>query len=664
MLDTSTSSQVDWDEIIDSGESGHSIVLKESIARIFDTIRACKPEHRARLFESLCVYLDENKQKADLLGQAVYKIVADSDVSSLLTESGVPGNKGFLKELLRRLERKVLPEMEVSNDLRTSIRCFFSADDDYKWVHAIPNGLWIRLFATLDIGEGTRPFITVEWATSMRILSHHIASLGLQSEITQRLQHLDDANSPFLKLSTDVIGYIERIQHSQPEEMLTAAAEKVLETISTCYAEVERLRAEKRLYGTSLRLTSLSYRLLRLLNRLENLLMLTFTRHDTYRMHLLRLLREVVAAETKRDHLLLHIRESGDLLAVEVVGHAAKKGSKYITSGQKEFWMFFVASLGGGLIVAIFALIKLFLKVPGIPLGIEGLMYGINYSICFVIIYLTGSALATKQPAMTANTLAHSFEENAGGQDLERLEDLIVRVWRSQFISFAGNLLMALPVAFGLSVIYHQMTGSTIMDAVAATAVLDGINPLSSGALIYAAVAGVFLFLAGLVAGWVDNRNLYRQYPQRIASHPFIVRIWGSDRAKRMGAFWDRNLGILAGNIVLGFCLGSTATVGKILGLPLDIRHIAFSSAEFGVSLEVLGAATPQQLVLPAAIGVLLIGLVNFLVSFGLSLSLALESRRVKFKDTRRLLVRLMRRMVTSPLDWFFPPRRTSYKEQ
>ena len=102
-------------------------------------------------------------------------------------------------------------------------------------------------------------------------------------------------------------------------------------------------------------------------------------------------------------------KKSGDLLAYQVVEHAAKKGSKYITSGRKDYWKFFVASLGGGLIVAIFALIKLLLKSPEVPLGLEAIMFGVNYSVCFIIIYLTGSALATKQPAMTANTLARSL---------------------------------------------------------------------------------------------------------------------------------------------------------------------------------------------------------------------------------------------------------------
>ncbi len=75
------------------------------------------------------------------------------------------------------------------------------------------------------------------------------------------------------------------------------------------------------------------------------------------------------------------------------------------------------------------------------------------------------------------------------------------------------------------------------------------------------------------------------------------------------------------------------------------------------MSLEALGAGAPRELIVNASAGVMLIGLVNFLVSFGLSLVMALESRTVRFQETRRLVWHLLRRFVRRPTDWFFPPR-------
>jgi len=41
----------------------------------------------------------------------------------------------------------------------------------------------------------------------------------------------------------------------------------------------------------------------------------------------------------------------------------------------------------------------------------------------------------------------------------------------------------------------------------------EGIHPLHSGALIYAAIAGIGLFLSGLIAGYYDNLGTYKQHP-------------------------------------------------------------------------------------------------------------------------------------------------------
>ena len=41
---------------------------------------------------------------------------------------------------------------------------------------------------------------------------------------------------------------------------------------------------------------------------------------------------------------------------------------------------------------------------------------------------------------------------------------------------------------------------------------------------------------------------------------------------------------------VLGCMLGSTPLVGHLIGLPLDIRHVAFASANLGFGLGALAA--------------------------------------------------------------------------
>ena len=395
MLSTVTTSQPNWleaiDQVVPNGNNGSLAQL----AALVEEFHSVEPRLRSLAMESLCDTLEANPIRAAKLGAAVCDVIRESDVTHLLTESGIASNKGFFNELMSRVEQRVLPAPVDEDDLRGSLQYLFSHKDDYLWIEAIPDSLWIRFMSVLGIGEDGRPPVTDTWAASLRILSHHVASLGLQPEITHRLVHLNDANSPFLLLSDHVLCFINAATQNPIDQSTNHCYQVALATTDTCRAQVDKLRAEKSLYGTSLRLTNLTNRLLQLLDRLENMLRLTAADQDTFRVELVRLFKTVVKAENQRNLILPHIKKSGDLLAFQVVEHAAKKGSKYITSGRKDYWKFFAASLGGGFIVAIFALLKVLLKQPALPLAVEAFLFGINYSICFVVIYLTGSALAT-----------------------------------------------------------------------------------------------------------------------------------------------------------------------------------------------------------------------------------------------------------------------------
>src|SRR5690606_24305342 len=79
------------------------------------------------------------------------------------------------------------------------------------------------------------------------------------------------------------------------------------------------------------------------------------------------------------------------------------------------------------------------------------------------------------------------------------------------------------------------------------------------------------------------------------------------------------NYGALAGNFFFGILLGMTAYLGHISGLPLDIRHVAFSSANLGYS-AVSGDIGILSFLLHLLF-VLLIGFVNLWVSFTLALT-------------------------------------------
>ena len=170
--------EVNWAELLSIHETDSA-----RVSALIETLRS-KPRSRTNIYvEQLCEYLEAHAEQAHLLGTFIQSTVLSHNTLLLLTESGVPGNKGFGTELFQRIERRLIPELEDPKDLRTTLRTFFSSDKDYKWINAVSDGLWMRLLASLGIGEGAGPRMSVEWATSLSILSHHISSLGCNRKL-------------------------------------------------------------------------------------------------------------------------------------------------------------------------------------------------------------------------------------------------------------------------------------------------------------------------------------------------------------------------------------------------------------------------------------------------------------------------------------------------
>ena len=107
------------------------------------------------------------------------------------------------------------------------------------------------------------------------------------------------------------------------------------------------------------------------------------------------------------------------------------------------------------------------------------------------------------------------------------------------------------------------------------------------------------------------------------------------------------------GNFFFGMLLGMTGYFGYLLNLPLDIRHVAFSSANIGYA-----AASGNIGFVSFAfnlIGVLLIGLVNLMVSFALALLVALRARDTHIDSVPKLLKNTWQQIKANPLNLFFP---------
>ena len=81
--------------------------------------------------------------------------------------------------------------------------------------------------------------------------------------------------------------------------------------------------------------------------------------------------------------------------------------------------------------------------------------------------------------------------------------------------------------------------------------------------------------------------------------------------------------------------MGTTASIGIFIGLNLDIRHITFASGNLALGLYGNDFHVSTDMIVWGIFGIGIIGLVNFLGSFTLSLTLAFRSRSIPLLELR-----------------------------
>ena len=121
----------------------------------------------------------------------------------------------------------------------------------------------------------------------------------------------------------------------------------------------------------------------------------------------------------------------------------------------------------------------------------------------------------------------------------------------------------------------------------------------------------------------------------------------------RFADYIHDNSGSIIGNICFGMLLGLTGLVGYFTGLPLDIRHVAFSSANIGYAA--VSANLSWDIFIQSVVFVLLIGIVNLVVSFSLTLWIALRSLGAEVESWSNIIKCVWRIIKKRPLSLFFP---------
>ena len=590
------------------------------------------------------------------LRHAVHSQLVRTDLSTALMESGIPLSRGFWQELFGRLQHKLLPPLQPEDDFIYVLNCVFFSRHDYIWVESIPRDKWIAFFETLglslELGDSR---LLHQLSQALSTLSFQVAQLGLEKEVLNYIRWEDRKENPFVELSY----LIHRLEGADEPGVIAQAIRERIARCQSCIGHVRDRYSEK---GASLHQT---YILLLLTNRLERISVLidlvdgdkTFDTGkfvDYFRM--------LVRYENRKNSILEFVSQSVGYLAYQIAEHKGAKGNKYITSSRAGYRAMFRSAMGGGAWICLVVLIKnLLLRLP-MAVFWRGFAFSVNYSLGFVLIEETHATLATKQPAFTASAVAGTLDtrNNTHKPNLYNLALTVARVSRSQFASFAGNLLVVFPGVWLLGWCYETLFGKKLVSGAAAIQLLRDQHPWQSLSLLYACNTGVFLFLSGIIAGYVQNKIRYGHIGRRLQTHPALRLSLSAERRRRLAEYVENHAGALAGNISLGFFLGMAGFFGEIFGIRFDIRHITISAGNVSMAVYGLGFRNVGMAYLLTVIaGVMAIGFLNFLVSFSLAFFVAVRSRGIRLRDYPEFLGILGRYFIRRPLDFIRPGRRS-----
>ena len=579
-------------------------------------------------------YLIQDEFKNEL-NEFINTALSQAFFVNAFCEYGINSNRGFFPELSRRIKHKLLPKKVVENELSFFIEFLFDNPNDYKWLQQVSDENWNSLCSLIktDVKQNNPHLLKSQIDNALVILSHRLTNIGIDPFLVEKMPEIDDVNSPFFELNQLVATFV------TPKPTNIVLVETLLLHLKKLRDFFSNIQSKKNENGVSLHLTFITERALQHIKRMELLLLITNSdsKEETKKLHL-ELIKELVTAEQTKNNVLLFIKENTQSVSSRIISHTSQKGEHYIGFSKSENIHLFKSAMGGGLVVVCLVFIKHLIHHLHLSLFFEGLLFGLNYGIGFVFMHLTHLTLATKQPSMTASYIAESIAKPNDAS--YKPWTIFNQIIRSQFISLIGNLIIVLPLCFFIAWLFNNYANYSIFNFTEGRSQMVSNHPFYSASLIYACITGFLLSLSGIIIGLIDNKTVYSEIATRLIHHPKLMTKYSLEKRNGIGKFVEKNLGAIIGNLFLGFSLGMAGNLGKFIGLPFDIRHITISAGNFGISLG-SDHTYATSFVITVFIGVILIGIINIIVSFLISFSLACRSIGLSLKQSFKVLIGL-----------------------
>ena len=640
------------------------------LKRLIDELRTDEKESvlANNKIQTLIDTLRQHPEYANGLASFVLKLIIQYRQIALYTDTGIMSDQGFFSSLRRLIGHRFLPLLPEEDSVVELVGYLFNQRSDERWLAIINQDKWNALVALLKVENDNLDLVAAaknNILNAIVILSYRISGIGLHPDLMEAYPQILNYSASFVAQNQEAVLFVNQYRKVHELDNLTdiipekeVSSAPLLVMLEQCEEIVATVR--KRIYktGISIRLTNMMLRLNQSLQRMRILTELIAADSGKRDHAIIEMIQTLTLTANRRYSIIYLIDNNTKLLSRKVTENASRVGEHYISTDKSGYQKMFKKASIGGFIIAFMATIKILAyRLVLAPMGqafINSMIYGLG----FVFIHLVHGTVATKQPAMTAAAIASTISDGSGkkSHQLTKLSELMVDILRTQFVAIMGNIMLAIPVALIISFVWLHYTGAPIINTHKATSLLHDLDPFRSLALPHAAIAGVYLFLSGLIAGYYDNLAVYNKIGARINRHWLLQYLLPQAWRQRLGSFIEANLGAIMGNFIFGVFLGSTATIGFLFGLPLDIRHIAFASANLAHGLFNLPSSQLSwHVMLLSILGVLLIGIVNLMVSFTLALFVALRSKEVRFLEWGQLTKLIAGHLFSHPSDFFWP---------
>ena len=611
-------------------------------------------------FEVFLAYLKNNEEIKNNFRDYLFILFSNKSFTKALTDANILSENAFFPELKKRISYKFLPPVEDENTVSYIIsKVLFNPKSDSNYIKNINPEDGSEFFKLMEIEKiSTLLKVKKELLISANILALRSVGNALEAGITKMVPEYKNFDNPFVALQSELDSLICRFKKDKDLQIDSKDVDykQIKIYLQQCLDFVDKAFKNASKFGISSKINQSLLKIRQQLRRIQDIIpILVVDNEEDVLTNSKNLVSNTLKYNSHRNNVRELIDDSTRLISHLITSHTAETGTHYIATSSKEYLKMFWKASGGGIIVGFLCIFKMMMSYSHGSEFSHAVLYSLNYAFGFIIIYLLGFTLATKQPAMTAATMAKVLsDESSSEKNYKEFANLVAKLSRTQFIAFVGNVLWSFPVA--LAIIYGMDWFLEKNFAVAkADKLLKDLNPIESKAILHACIAGFFLFISGIISGNISNSSIFNQVPERISQSPFLNQVIGAKNSKKLSDFYTKHWAGIISNFWFGIFLGVIAPLGVFLGLDLDIRHITFSAGNFALALYGKGFDIDTYTFVISLVTIFLIGAFNFIVSFGLSMLLAFRSRKVNFGELTIIYKSILKYFIKNPLRFFIP---------